>query len=318
MAHEDDTSKRLVLMELKFENVRSIGKGAFGTVLLLRDRNTGKEWIAKSIDTSRMTEKQQHLAMNEARVLAKLEHPHIIQYEDCYRDSVMVYIVMEYAAHGDLWQVIQTQKAKSAAGAEMQHFTEDLIMRWFVQMASGLYYLHANDVLHRDLKSKNVLLVEPMDNLKIADFGLSKEVESYERTTTVCGTPHYMAPEVLQNEEYDAKCDVWALGCVLYEMATLEHAFRSHGIGGAAQIQSLMVKVTKGQYKPVEGFSSELRDLVGSLFSVDPKNRPSCQQVMLNPFVLRHFVAYVENLEDEERKEYLSSVIEHFQGGAEE
>eukprot|EP00668_Euglena_longa_P032383 GGOE01041699.1.p1 GENE.GGOE01041699.1~~GGOE01041699.1.p1 ORF type:complete len:318 (-),score=92.27 GGOE01041699.1:282-1235(-) len=317
MVSVDDPSKRLVLMELKFETLRSIGKGAFGTVLLLKDRTTGKEWIAKSIDTSQLTENQQDLAMNEARVLAKLQHPHIIQYEDCYSDSVMVYIVMEYAAHGDLWQVIQTQKGKIGADAVAERFTEDQIMRWFVQVASALHYLHANDVLHRDLKSKNVLLAEPMDNLKIADFGLSKELELHERTTTVCGTPHYMAPEVLLNEAYDAKCDVWALGCILYEMATLEHAFRSHGIGGAAQMQSLMAKVTKGQYKPVEGFSSELVDLVGTLFSVDPKVRPSCQQVMLHPFVHRHFVVYAGTV-GEECKDYFTDVIEQLQEDAEE
>lgn len=313
-----NNSKRLVLMDLKYEVLETVGQGAFAKVVLVRDKKDHTQhYIAKVINTAALPEKQREFALNEAKLLAQLSHPHIIKYEECYSDSVTFHILMEYARHGDLWNRISQQRAKTKVGQPLEYFAVPQLLRWFVQMASALFYLHSHRVLHRDLKSKNILMADD-DNLKIGDFGFSRVLEQNDSTDTVCGTPHYMAPEILANKNYDTKCDVWALGCILYDCAMLQHAFKGHGVGGAKQINSLMQKVTKAQYPPLEGYPEKFEYLMGQLLCVDPAKRPSCRRLLLLPYVNEHLMIYVQSIQNEEVKEYFNEEMLRLQEDSDE
>ncbi len=122
-------------------------------------------------------------------------------------------------------------------------------MNWFIQMALGLSYLHGRKILHRDIKTNNIFLTASRV-VKIGDFGVSKELTSTgEMADTVIGTPCYMSPEILSDQKYDAKSDVWALGCVLYELCTLKHAFDVRN----GSVYALFRKICQGDFEDING-----------------------------------------------------------------
>ena len=128
---------------------------------------------------------------------------------------------MEYCEGGDLYQKIKNNKGKT--------FAETQIMEWFVQMCLALYYLHDKKILHRDLKTQNIFLRNT--RVKLGDFGIAKVLDSTQQFTNTCiGTPYYMSPELFKYKPYSYKSDIWALGCVLYEMCNLKHAFDAQSL----------------------------------------------------------------------------------------
>jgi NIMA (never in mitosis gene a)-related kinase len=151
-----------------------------------------------------------------------------------------------------------------------ERFTETEIFNWFVQLCLALEYIHGRKVLHRDLKSQNVFLTGN-NTVKLGDFGISRVLENTNAAAmTVVGTPYYMSPEVCQNQPYTFKSDVWALGCVLYELCTLKHAFSADNLLG------LVYKIVQDKYEPIPAcYSPELQALISALLNKNAQERPS-------------------------------------------
>lgn len=157
-------------------------------------------------------------------MLKNLNSPNVVSYKNSFCDKRVLIIVMEYCDStfprihiigGDLASAI---KKKQSLGTR---FSEDEIMHWFIQICVALNYIHSMRIMHRDLKSSNVFLTAN-NCVKIGDFGISKVLQgTLEAAVTVVGTPYYMSPEVCQNKPYTLKSDIWALGCLLYELCTL-------------------------------------------------------------------------------------------------
>ncbi|GFH17605.1 protein kinase domain-containing protein, partial [Haematococcus lacustris] len=154
-------------------------------------------------------------------------------------------------------------------------------MDMFVQIASSLQYIHSKRILHRDLKTQNIFLSKG-NIIKLGDFGISKVLEKTDQfATTVTGTPYYMAPEICTNQPYTFKSDIWSLGCVLYELCTLKHAF------AADSLLSLVYQIVRGNFPPIppNQFSQGLSNLVNALLVRDANQRPSLMQVIAMPYV---------------------------------
>ena len=164
---------------------------------------------------------------------------------------------------GDLAYHVKKMRQKN------EHFTEDVIMQWFVQLCLALEYIHKRKILHRDLKSQNVFMTRN-STLKLGDFGISKVLENTnDQALTVQGTPYYMSPEVCQSLPYNYTSDVWALGCILYELCTLQHAFSGENLLG------LVFKIVQDKQGPIpDMYSQEMKDLVSKLLVKDEKKRP--------------------------------------------
>lgn len=171
---------------------------------------------------------------------------------------------MEYCEVGDLSFHIKRKLQKN------EHFTETEIFNWFVQLCLSLEYIHGRKVLHRDLKSQNIFLTGN-NTVKLGDFGISKVLENTNGAAmTVVGTPYYMSPEVCQNHPYTFKSDVWALGCVLYELCTLKHAFSADNLLG------LVYKIVQDKYDPIPAhYSSDLQNLISMLLNKNASERPT-------------------------------------------
>eukprot|EP00727_Mastigamoeba_balamuthi_P011236 m51a1_g6735 putative protein serine threonine kinase (592) ;mRNA; f:212566-215004 len=233
-----------------YEEIKLIGRGSFGRALLCRRISDDRRVVVKQIDLSDMGEKEREEALNEARVMTSLRHPNIVEYFGHFERGGVLHIVMEHAAGGDLQSLIRARGKSEPA----RHFRERRILRW----------------------TSNIFLSGDYEEAKIGDFGIAKILtDSHRFASTAIGTPYYLSPEICEERPYDAKSDVWALGCVLYELATFRHAFEG------TSLPSLVMKITRSEYRPVSSvYSSALRGLVAAMLSRDPRARPSVAEVI--------------------------------------
>lgn len=181
-----------------------IGKGSFSRIFKAFDTVQARDVAIKVIRKKHVTKIRKQIEM-EIQLLQKLRHPNIVQCFGVHEDHSKLFIVMEYCAKGDLSDLLK-----------VSFLSEDDVKRLFKGLVSALQYLHKENVMHRDLKPKNIL-VSDEDTLKIADFGFAKYLHT-DLSQTICGSPLYMAPEILNSAPYASNSDLWSVGIVLYEM----------------------------------------------------------------------------------------------------
>lgn len=256
-----------------YTKVKEIGSGSYGKAILVKDPE-GQNFVLKAIDISRMDAKERRDAVNEVKVLSSLKHPYVVSYRESFLEGRTLCIVMDYAEGGDLFnRVAKTRKAG-------QVFPEAQVMRWFTQASLALKHIHEKHVLHRDLKSQNLFLTG-CGRLRIGDFGIAKVLDSTAAfAKTTIGTPYYLSPEICQEKPYSWSSDVWAMGCILFEMAALRVPF------DAPNIRALVTKITRGPTPALPSrFSTELQRLCGDLLQREEKKRPSSSDVLRYPIV---------------------------------
>lgn len=195
----------------QYRILQQLGKGHFATVYLCIERTTGYKYAVKKFER-RMGDSQRSQTeglQQEIAVLMSVSHPNVLCLKDNFEESDGVYLVLELAAEGELFNWIVAR----------QKLTEAETRKVFVQLFQGVKYLHERNIVHRDIKPENILLTDKNLSVKIADFGLAKIIGEASFTTTLCGTPSYVAPEILENtkhRKYTRAVDIWSLGVVLY------------------------------------------------------------------------------------------------------
>lgn len=188
-------------------------------------------------------------------------------------------IVMDYCEGGDLWQYISQCRRSRAPIAEPQ------VLRWFTQMCLALKYMHEKNVLHRDIKTQNVFLAKKegseLQCAKIADFGIAKVLKgSHGFAQTLVGTPYYLSPEICQRQQYACPSDVWAVGCVLYELCSLKVPFE------AQELNQLVDRIVRGPIPRIQStYSRELGDLGSELLNRDASRRPTAGSILQKPLI---------------------------------
>ncbi|XP_072294192.1 serine/threonine-protein kinase Nek1 [Eucyclogobius newberryi] len=256
----------------KYEEIKKIGEGSFGKAVLVKSKEDGHQYVIKEINISGMSSKERQESRKEVAVLANMSHPNIVKYKESFEEGGCLHIVMDYCEGGDLFKRINSQKGVL--------FSEAQIIDWFVQICLALKHIHDRKILHRDIKSQNIFLTKD-GTVQLGDFGIARVLNStVELARTCIGTPYYLSPEICENKPYNNKSDIWALGCVLYEMCTLKHAFE------AGNMKNLVLKIIRGSYPPVSvHYSPELRSLLGQLFKRNPRERPSVCIILDKPLL---------------------------------
>jgi NIMA (never in mitosis gene a)-related kinase len=253
-----------------FEMLTRLGQGSFGIVHKVRRRADNNIYVMKLIPIGQMDSRGQQDAINEVNILASLNHPYIVKYYDSFIENKTLHIVMEFCDKGDLCGVIRAQMGRLLPEAK--------IWKFLIQMCLGLEYIHAKRILHRDIKTMNVFLARE-DSLRIGDLGVAKKLMNTAAFAhTMVGTPYYLSPELCEDKPYNIKSDMWALGCVLYELCTLKHPFDANNQG------ALFMKIIRAAYTPITGqYTQELKQLVDLCLSKDYKKRPSAATILSRP-----------------------------------
>ena len=254
---------------------KNLGKGAFGSVVLVTRKEDHKVYAMKSINIGKLDFKEKEAALNEVRILASLSHPNIIGYKEAFYDenSRTLNIIMEYADDGDISHKVQENLKRRL------RFEESTIWEWIIQILKGLKYLHDNKIMHRDLKCANIFLMKN-GLLKIGDLNVSKIAKS-NMARTQTGTPFYLAPEVWKDLPYDYKCDIWSVGCIIYELCTSRPPFRG------TSLKELGRNVINGYYLPISGFSNDIKEIIAKMLIVDPKRRASADELLNSDIIQR-------------------------------
>lgn len=224
-----------------------LGRGAFGAAFKVTRKRDNCNFVIKKVDIGSLTEEEKKETKREVLIMQKLaelcDHPHIVAYYDSFLDTSLnqLCIVMEYADAGALSDIVKENKN---AGTQLPL---DMILQLFTQLALAVRAMHAvkpAGILHRDLKTQNVFLKRDAQSgqldVKLGDFGLSKSLKEDEMAKTIVGTPYNLAPELCQGLSYAKPVDVWALGCVLYEITTTRHAFEG------SSLPALVMKIMRG------------------------------------------------------------------------
>ncbi|XP_038950292.1 serine/threonine-protein kinase Nek1 isoform X8 [Rattus norvegicus] len=264
----------------KYVRLQKIGEGSFGKAVLVKSTEDGRHYVIKEINISRMSDKEREESRREVAVLANMKHPNIVQYKESFEENGSLYIVMDYCEGGDLFKRINAQKGTL--------FQEDQILDWFVQICLALKHVHDRKILHRDIKSQNIFLTKD-GTVQLGDFGIARVLNStVELARTCIGTPYYLSPEICENKPYNNKSDIWALGCVLYELCTLKHAFE------AGNMKNLVLKIISGSFPPVSlHYSYDLRSLLSQLFKRNPRDRPSVNSILEKGFIAKRIEKFL-------------------------
>ncbi|KAB2630603.1 serine/threonine-protein kinase ATG1-like [Pyrus ussuriensis x Pyrus communis] len=254
---------------------RQIGSGSFSVVWHARHRVHGTEVAIKEIATGRLNKKLQESLLSEIFIMKKIDHPNIIRLHDIIEVPGKINLVLEYCRGGDLFMYIQRHGKVPEALAK--HFMQQLV--------AGLQMLRDNNLIHRDLKPQNLLLSTNDNNsvLKIADFGFARSLQPRGLAETLCGSPLYMAPEIMQLQKYDAKADLWSVGAILFQLVTGRTPFT-----GNNQIQLLqnILKATELQFpSDSNNLSSECKELCQKLLRRNPVERLTFEEFFDHPFL---------------------------------
>ena len=258
-------------LSLKYNEISLLIKDEIKQVYFAEKKENHQKVIIKQISLVKLDEKLKKMAKDEGIILSELEHPNIINWYEFNLEKDKETIIMEYGEGGDLSQKISEQKKKN------EPFTEKQIIDWFTQICEGVKYIHDKQIIHRDLKPNNIFLTKD-NKIKIGDFGLAKTLAFQNQAKTNVGAPAYLSPEILNDQPYDYKSDIWNLGIILYELTQLKHPFINDDIS----VEKRVTFMKKGKFIEFNNtnYSDKLLNLIPHLLKVDLNERYNINQII--------------------------------------
>ena len=258
-----------------------LGVGSYGTVYKVCKKTTGKIYVIKQISLLGLTEKEILEYKSEAKLLSSIKSNYVVKYFDSFIDNHNLNILMEYCDGGDLYQYLEKNKKKKIK------LKEKTIWQIFIQMLIGLNSIHKKKILHRDIKSQNIFLTKNLD-IKIGDLGVSKKLIQTNFAKTFIGTPYYLSPEICMEKPYNDKSDVWAIGCILYELCTFNYPFNAKSQG------ALLLKILNSQPEKIDNnyYSKDLQNMINLLLNKNYELRPSCRDILKMKIILEKAKKY--------------------------
>jgi calcium/calmodulin-dependent protein kinase I len=263
------------LFKKKYQLKGELGKGNYSVVVAAINTGSGMQVAVKCVDKKKLTKEDDEALKVEVAILHALGHPHIIRLYDWFEDLTNYFVVTEFMGGGELFDRI----------VKREYYSEEDAQKVVRTIVSVLKYLHERNIVHRDLKPENILLLSQKDDssIKIADFGFARVV-NVKGQTTACGTPGYVAPEIINGKPYGLTVDIWSLGVIIYILLCGYPPFYNQN---QAQLFKL---IREGKFvfdKPYwDPISADAKGLIKAMLTVDIKQRPNIDGVMSHPWVL--------------------------------
>uniref|UniRef100_A0A3B4A618 MAP/microtubule affinity-regulating kinase 3 n=1 Tax=Periophthalmus magnuspinnatus TaxID=409849 RepID=A0A3B4A618_9GOBI len=249
--------------------LKTIGKGNFAKVKLARHILTGREVAIKIIDKTQLNPTSLQKLYREMRIMKTLNHPNIVQLFEVIETEKTLYLVMEYASGGEVFDYLVAHGRMKEKEARAK----------FRQIVSAVHYCHQKNIVHRDLKAENLLL-DADANIKIADFGFSNEFSVGSKLDTFCGSPPYAAPELFQGKKYDGpEVDIWSLGVILYTLVSGSLPFDGQNL------KELRERVLRGKYRVPFYMSTDCEVILRRFLVLNPTKRCSLEQIMRDKWI---------------------------------
>ena len=259
-----------------------LGRGAFGEAYLIKSDVTGIYYVNKRISLEFLSEEDRKKVMNEAVLLKMIDHPNIIKFKEVFltvKPIKRLNLIMEYANGGDISQKIKKQMP--------ENFEEKLLIDWLTQLCHALLYIHNKKIIHRDIKPANIFL-NNLGQIKLGDFGVSKNLESLKMASTFTGSADYLAPEIINGNNYSFEADIWSLGVTFYELMTFEKPFKGN-------FPAIFLNILKDEIEPItEFYSEEFRNLIYSMLNKDPSKRPTAKEILNMVFIKNRMQLYLQ------------------------
>ena len=254
-----------------YEIIERIGVGSYGRVYKVFKNK--KYYVLKEIPLNLSSAAEKiNSVQNEANILSSLNNKYVVKFYESFKKNNNIYIIMEYCDCGDLCSFLN--RIKKQRKSEEYFLEIDFVWKLFIQMSIGLYYIHSKKIIHRDIKTLNIFLTKKLD-AKIGDLGVAKILENTNHAMTFIGTPYYVSPEMCRNKPYNEKSDIWALGCILYELLTFNHPFT------ATNQAALFIKILNNKYNPFPpGVPEDLKNMVDFILIKDYNLRPSMEDII--------------------------------------
>ncbi|KIR55150.1 PLK/PLK1 protein kinase [Cryptococcus gattii Ru294] len=266
----------------EYMRVGFLGEGGFARVYEVQDQRATRRAVKVVSKASIKTKKNKTKLWAEIKLHQMLAHPNIVRFDDCFEDEENVYMILELCHHGSLMDLLRRRK----------RYTEPEARYYLVQLIAACQYMHQTNVIHRDLKLGNLFLDENMD-IKVGDFGLAALIEKPgDRKKTICGTPNYIAPEVLFDTAngHSFEVDVWSVGVILYTLLIGKPPFQTK------DVKAIYKRIRENRYEfpPEKEISSSAQELITLILNTNPDKRPNLGTILSHPWLLDGpFPAYI-------------------------
>ena len=260
-----------------FELNKELGVGSFGKVVLVRHKKTKVEYAIKAIDKKNKTNQEEKpYFRREIEIMYKVHHPNVVKLFGHFEDNNYCYFIMEYISKGNVYSLIPKDKKKKLPSQVVASIMKDVI--------TAVYYLHNMNppIIHRDIKPENVLLGENLIG-KLTDFGWSNYLQDEKERYTVCGTPIYLAPEIISESGHDERVDIWCIGVLLFELSTGNVPFPGN------DIDTLKYNIINLKINWPKDIGLDVKNLIMKILKIDPKMRISLIEMLNHPFFTKFF-----------------------------
>ena len=267
-----------------FELIKDLGAGSFGRVYLVSHKKTKCQYALKAIDKKNKSNiEEKPYFRREIEIMYRIHHPNVVKLYGHFEDNNYCYFIMEYIPRGNIYSLIPKHGKKKQSNQLIASIIKDV--------AKSVYFLHKMNppIIHRDIKPENVLMDENY-NIKLADFGWSNYLDNEEKRSTVCGTPIYLAPEMINRKGHDERVDIWCIGVLLFELSTGRVPFQGNNI------DVLKYNIRNMKISWPSDIDREEKDLISKILKYNPNDRLTVEEILRHPFIEKYFPNAVNEL----------------------
>ena len=279
-----------------FNVIKELGNGSYGRVLLVQHNKTNAIYALKAIDKRLITYEERNRFLREVEIMYKIHHPNVVKLFGHFEDNTYCYLLMEYIEGGELFSYIPENGKSKISNQKIASIIKDVI--------SAIYYMHHMNppIVHRDIKPENILVTSNM-RAKLSDFGWSNYIQSGNKRNSICGSPIYLAPEMITRTGHDEKVDIWSIGVLLFELLTGDQAWAGDNV------ETVKYNICNLKISWPENIDILAADLISKILRLDPYERISLRDILNHSFFTQYFSNPTSCLITPDNKKYKTFII---------